>query len=228
MKTSPLAFLVFVIHLVAVTTFVGAQCDPVVDCNENGISDNCDIADYNSDDCDGDGIPDECQISLDPSLDCNQDQILDICESNLEDILNGSDSDYGKSLDMTSNWLAIGDPEHSSGGNSVGAVHLYRNIGSRWVSTGTLQAPVPSDSDGFGYSVALTDDLLVIGAPGTDNSGSMNEGAAYIYRRTGLSWTLEQQLEPAGSNNDAEFGISVDVDGERVAVGAWCKAGYDH
>ena len=58
MKTSPLAFLVFVIHLVAVTTFVGAQCDPVVDCNENGISDNCDIADYNSDDCDGDGIPD--------------------------------------------------------------------------------------------------------------------------------------------------------------------------
>ena len=39
MKTSPLAFLVFVIHLVAVTTFVGAQCDPVVDCNENGISD---------------------------------------------------------------------------------------------------------------------------------------------------------------------------------------------
>ena len=221
MKTSPLAFLVFVIHLVAVTTFVGAQCDPVVDCNENGISDNCDIADYNSDDCDGDGIPDECQISLDPSLDCNQDQILDICESNLEDILNGSDSDYGKSLDMTSNWLAIGDPEHSSGGNSVGAVHLYRNIGSRWVSTGTLQAPVPSDSDEFGYSVALTDDLLVIGAPGTDNSGSMNEGAAYIYRRTGLSWTLEQQLEPAGSNNDAEFGISVDVDGERVAVGAW-------
>ena len=221
MKTSPLAFLVFVIHLVAVTTFVGAQCDPVVDCNGNGVLDSCDIADHNSDDCDGDGIPDECQISSDPSLDCNQDLILDACESSLEQILNGSGSDYGKGLDMTSNWLAIGAPNHSTGGNSVGAVHLYRNIGSSWVSAGMLQAPSLSDGAEFGYSVAITDDLLVVGAPGTDSISNSDEGAAYIYRRSGLNWILEQVLEPAGSNSDAEFGISVDVDGERVAVGAW-------
>ena len=220
MKTSPLAFLVFVIHLVAVTTFAGAQCDPVVDCNGNGVLDSCDIADHNSDDCDGDGIPDECQISSDPSLDCNQDLILDACESSLEQILNGSGSDYGKGLDMTSNWLAIGAPNHSTGGNSVGAVHLYRNIGSSWVSAGMLQAPSLSDGAEFGYSVAITDDLLVVGAPGTDGISNSDEGAAYIYRRSGLNWILEQVLEPAGSNSDAEFGISVDVDGERVAVGA--------
>ncbi|MGB1070301.1 MAG: HYR domain-containing protein [Planctomycetota bacterium] len=217
MKTSPLAFLVFVIHLVAVTTFVGAQCDPAVDCNGNGVLDSCDIADHNSDDCDGDGIPDECQISSDPSLDCNQDLILDACESSLEQILDGAGSDYGKALDMTSNWLALGAPNHSTGGNSVGAVHLYRNIGSSWVSAGMLQAPAISAGADYGFSVAITDDLLVVGAPGS-NSG---EGAAYIYRRSGLNWILEQVLEPAGTNTDAEFGISVDVDGERVAVGAW-------
>ena len=222
MKTSPLAFLVLVIHLVVVSSFAGAQCEPTEDCNGNGILDSCDIAEYFSDDCDNNGTPDECQISLDQSLDCNQDLILDACEGALEDLLEGLDSeDYGKAMDMTSNWLAIGAPEHSSGGESVGAVYLYRNIGSRWVSGGMLQAPIQNASDEYGYSVAITDDVLVVGAPGSSNSGSSNEGSVYVYRRDGMNWNLEQQLEPDGSNHDAEFGVSVDVQGDVIAVGAW-------
>ena len=221
MKTSPLAFLVFVIHLVAVTSFAGAQCEPGLDCNGNGILDSCDIADFNSDDCDGDGVPDECQMTLDPSLDCNQDLILDSCEGTLEEILSSPNSAYGESLDMTSSWLAIGSPETTTSGVTAGAVHLYRNIGSRWISAGTLHPPVPSESAEFGHSVAITDDILVVGAPGSGSGSSQDEGAAYIYRRVGLNWTLEQQLEPAGDEDGAEFGISVAAEGDIVAVGAW-------
>ena len=50
--------------------------DPIVDCNENGVSDSLDIADGTSTDCDGDGQPDECQ-SLE---DVDDNGIPDICE----------------------------------------------------------------------------------------------------------------------------------------------------
>ena len=41
------------------------QVDPIIDCNENGIADDEDIASGTSEDCDGDGVPDECETLLD-------------------------------------------------------------------------------------------------------------------------------------------------------------------
>jgi hypothetical protein len=50
-----------------------------LDCNQNGIPDDCDITASVSIDCNGNFLPDECEIALDPSLDCNQNGIIDTC-----------------------------------------------------------------------------------------------------------------------------------------------------
>jgi len=47
------------------------------DCNENGVLDECDIADLTAEDCNGNGIPDECEsVSTD---DCDNDGETDLC-----------------------------------------------------------------------------------------------------------------------------------------------------
>ena len=43
---------------------VGDACDPLTDCNGNGIDDAEDIAGGASGDCNGNGIPDECDVAL--------------------------------------------------------------------------------------------------------------------------------------------------------------------
>ncbi len=50
------------------------------DCNGNGIPDECDIADGTSQDCNGNGVPDECDIAGGYSLDCNGNGIPDECD----------------------------------------------------------------------------------------------------------------------------------------------------
>lgn len=56
--------------------------DPVNDCNENGIPDDCDIATGISQDCDDNGNPDSCDIT-DGASDCNSNAIPDNCETDL-------------------------------------------------------------------------------------------------------------------------------------------------
>ncbi|MGE4620412.1 MAG: HYR domain-containing protein, partial [Planctomycetota bacterium] len=224
MKSLPLAFLVILFVIVGFSSEVGAQCEPTTDCNSNGIADSCDIAENTCDDCDGNGVPDECQIADDPSVDCNQDSVLDTCESSLEDILvpTSTSEGFGNSAEMTETWLALGAPESEISGQDAGAVHVYRNIGSRWVEETILIAPDPDDGAQFGESVSVSGNQMIVGAPGLDGGSSQGDlGAAYIYRHDGTNWNFEQKIEASNGTSNSEFGIAVGISGDRAVVGAW-------
>jgi len=225
MKTLPLAFLVvLLVAFISCSSTVSAQCEPGLDCNQNGSDDSCDIADNTSNDCDGDGIPDECQIAATPSLDCNQDSILDSCEGSLEDTLTvGTPGvDYGESIAMSGDLMVVGAAGTQSGGIIGGGVHVYQNNGSRWIHSQMITPPDATNDGMFGLSVDIDGDVLIVGAPGS-TAGSLGEirGAAYIYRLIGSVWTFEQKLEASDGAPNDEFGISVGLSGDRAVVGAW-------
>jgi hypothetical protein len=71
-------------------------------------------------------------------------------------------------------------------------------------------------SDGFGSQLAASDDTLVIIAP-SDGNG---QGAAYVYRRRGKLWHLLQKLIAADGQPGDEFGTTVAVRGDVIAIGA--------
>ena len=54
--------------------------DLPVDCNENGVEDETDIADETSPDCNLNNVPDECDISELVEPDCNLDGVPDVCQ----------------------------------------------------------------------------------------------------------------------------------------------------
>ena len=122
-----------------------------------------------------------------------------------------------------------------SAGNS-GAAYVFFRTGSTWsqqaylkpASIGTTQA-----GDQFGWSVAVSDDTVVVGAWLEDSSttgvdsvadeSAGNAGAAYVFFRTGSTWSQQAYLKPAAvgtSQVGEQFGYSVAVSGDTVVVGA--------
>jgi hypothetical protein len=86
--------------------------------------------------------------------------------------------------------------------------------------------------DAFAYSVALSGDTLAVGtwcedsvATGvggsqTDNTAS-NSGAVYVFRRAGTAWQQEAYLKASNTGTGDQFGTSVALSGDTLAVGAW-------
>jgi hypothetical protein len=102
-----------------------------------------------------------------------------------------------------------------------GSAFIYVRDGSSWTLQQTLseQDNEPNADDGYGFSVALKGDTLVVGAIG-DSTAAFNAGAAYVYERNGTTWSFQQKLTAALPVSNSNFGISVDVLDDTVVVGA--------
>jgi len=72
----------------------------------------------------------------------------------------------------------------------------------------------------FGESVSISGDYSVVGSHRDDDNGDAS-GSAYVFKRSGTSWTQEAKLLPSdGATNDL-FGSSVSISGDYAVVGAW-------
>ena len=72
----------------------------------------------------------------------------------------------------------------------------------------------------FGGSVSIDGDWAVVGATG-DNACGFNSGSAWVYRRDGKGWTVQQRLAPSECEEGAFFGKAVSLDGRQIAVSAF-------
>ena len=100
---------------------------------------------------------------------------------------------------------AFGDDDR---GASSGAAYVFTRIGSTWTEQAKLTATDAAASDEFGVSVAVDSDTAVIGTNRGDGNIA-NSGAAYVFTRTGTTWTPQAKLTASdGALNDF-FGSSV-------------------
>jgi len=85
--------------------------------------------------------------------------------------------------------------------------------------------------DYFGYSVALDGDTLAVGAYGEDSSArgingnqsdnsASGSGAVYVFTRAGTTWTQQAYIKASNTETYDQFGWSVALDGDTLAVGA--------
>jgi hypothetical protein len=83
-----------------------------------------------------------------------------------------------------------------------------------------LLASDGSTGDHLGWSVAIKDDVIVVGAP-EDGPLGEESGSAYVFRRSGNQWVQEAKLIPSDGDSEDYFGWSVATDGSFVVVGAY-------
>jgi hypothetical protein len=74
-------------------------------------------------------------------------------------------------------------------------------------------------SDWFGFSVALSGDMALIGAYGNDDNGDTS-GSAYGFRFDGSNWVEEAKLTPSDAARSDAFGGAVAPSGDIALVGA--------
>jgi hypothetical protein len=119
---------------------------------------------------------------------------------------------YGLSASGSGDTLVIGAP----GASPDPLVDVYLRSGSTWNQQARVTSPDGGANDFFGDAVAQDGDRLVVGAP--DRLGA--SGAAYVFVRTGASWSLEATLRANDPAGNARFGDAVAIDGDTVAIGA--------
>jgi len=116
--------------------------------------------------------------------------------------------------------------------NDSGAVYVFTRSGTTWSQQAYLKASNTDRNDRFGASVAIDGDTVVVGAGGEDssatgvngdetNNGASGTGAAYVFTRSGDTWSQQAYLKASNTGADDYFGVTVAIDGDTVVVGAY-------
>ncbi len=125
---------------------------------------------------------------------------------------------FGTSVSVHGNFVAVGAPAVDDAAANGGAVYIFERISSNWVRRAKLVPVTAQEDDEFGLSVAIHGDVFVTGAR-TDEAGT-SSGSAFVYRRSGSNWIPEAQLIASDAALGDQFGLSVSISGNLIAVGA--------
>jgi hypothetical protein len=131
-----------------------------------------------------------------------------------------------------SNATGVNGDQSNNSANTSGAAYVFVRSGANWTQQAYLKASNTEASDGFGLSVAASGNTIAIGAhqeasnaTGVNGDQSNNSaglaGAAYVFVRSGTSWTQQAYLKASNTDAVDNFGYSVAVSGETVVVGAY-------
>ena len=91
-----------------------------------------------------------------------------------------------------------------------------------------LLASDAASNDFFGYGVAISDDTAIIGAYAEDTAPNSNNGAAYVFVRSGKTWTEQAKLVASDAESFDQFGFDVAISGDTAVIAArWQGTGLD-
>lgn len=135
-----------------------------------------------------------------------------------------------------------GDPNNDAA-TDAGAVYVFTRTGTNWAQQAYIKASNAEAQDSFGRAVALSADgnTLAVSAPREDGAGrgvgadaasnaSADSGAAYLFERSGTTWTQRAYLKApnAGAGDQlggVVFSLGLSGDGTTLAIGARLEDG---
>ena len=153
-------------------------------------------------------------------------------------IPDGSPEDaFGQMVAISGNAIVVGasGDDNGIGTRNTGSAYVFTKPAGGWVSmtaAAKLTAPAGNDGDRFGGAVSIVGDTIVIGAPGDRDLNGNQAGSAYVFTKPSGGWVSTSEsaklVAPDGWSEDwsgNEFGSSVSIMGDKIAVGAPGHAG---
>ncbi len=155
----------------------------------------------------------------------------------------GAGDDFGFSMAISGDTLVVGADKEDSNATGIngnqsdnsapvaGAAYVFTRTGTTWSQQAYLKASNTDTVDSFGWSVAISGDTLVVGAEGEDsnatgingdqsNNSAAGAGAAYVFTRSGMTWSQQAYLKASNTGVNDGFGWSVAIFGDTLVVGA--------
>ncbi|PKH06902.1 LruC domain-containing protein [Moritella sp. Urea-trap-13] len=100
-------------------------------------------------------------------------------------------------------------------GGQTGAVYIFNYDNGVWSQQLELTKPGVAINNFFGQSVSISGDLAAIGSPG----GANDDGAVYVYKRTGANWILNTTITPDSEVRSKKFGSAVSISEGYLIIG---------
>ncbi len=139
----------------------------------------------------------------------------------LEDPNPDVDENFGAAVAVSGPIVVVGGPGDDDGAEDTGRVYVYNaNLLPATAPVRVLSNPAPGVGDRFGSAVAVSGNLVVVGAE-LDDAGAVDSGTAYVYNLNSPTpwipvYTLANPSPAAGDR----FGCAVSIAGNRVVIGA--------
>ncbi|MBL0164960.1 MAG: FG-GAP repeat protein [Xanthomonadales bacterium] len=128
---------------------------------------------------------------------------------------------FGNSISLSGDTALIGRTSESFLPiPKVGAAYVFVRQGSSWSQQTKLVGNDVLVQDDFGRSVAISGETAVVGSPFTSTAAGDNVGSAYVFQRSGTSWSQRQKLVAPDAASGDFFGNAIAVSGNHMLVGA--------
>lgn len=131
---------------------------------------------------------------------------------------------FGEAVDLRGDRLVVGAPGTSDVASGAGAAHVFVRVGTSWSLEDSLYGSDVAAGDRFGERVALSGDLVAVGAQRRDTPQGVR-GKVYVFARSGSAWSEERIVgPPAGDSAAQAFASFLALDGTTLAVGAYADS----
>ncbi len=121
-----------------------------------------------------------------------------------------ADDLFGGSVSIAGDTVVVGAYAHKVGSNTnQGSTYIYTRSGTTWSQQAELTASDGTAQDYFGTSVSISGSTVVIGADDRTVGSHLAQGAAYVFTRSGTTWSQQQELDSSDGEKDDIFGESV-------------------
>ncbi|NDD64580.1 MAG: hypothetical protein EBZ36_11500 [Acidobacteria bacterium] len=130
-----------------------------------------------------------------------------------------------------SNATGVNGNQADNSASDSGAAYVFVRNGGSWSQQAYLKASNTDADDSFGTYVAVSGDMVVVGAPKEDSNatgvngsqagGATDSGAAYLFVRSGTTWSQQAYIKASNTDGNDQFATTVGISGETVVVGTW-------
>jgi hypothetical protein len=128
---------------------------------------------------------------------------------------------FGSAVALSGDTALVGaDQRPVNGKSTAGAAYVFTGSGATWSQQAELTANDAATNDTFGCAVALSGDTAMAGAYDKAVGAAANAGAAYIFTRSGSTWSQQTELSDPDPKTNDNFGTSVALSGDTALVGA--------
>lgn len=126
---------------------------------------------------------------------------------------------FGQSVAIQGDVIAIG--ARNADPKGAGAVYFFRQSVEGWTEIAKVNPVDGKKNDQFGFTVAISGDVVAVGARRADPDNLTDAGAIYVYSLKEDSVKLVTIITPGDACAYDEFGQSVAIAGEVIVAGAW-------
>lgn len=127
---------------------------------------------------------------------------------------------FGEAVAISGDTVVAGAGGVDTAAQNAGAAYVFTRSNTTWTQQAKLTASDAGDGDNLGNAVAVNSDTAVVGAYRDTIGADYGQGSAYVFTRSGATWTQQKKFTRLTGGAWDQFGTSVAVSGTTVLVGA--------